>query len=406
MISNKSIQYFYCIILIVFVSVIPFEEKAKAVPNILLAVLSFLWVLIIKKKDLLETIRTKVFIFFALLLFYIIAKSLVTNQIIEDLFIIKKLALFVAIIVLAIPFKNFKLMRRAFIASTLLAVLISLVNIFGYIYTQEEFKFSLGTLVNEILISERLYIGFSSIISMVFLIEEYNNINNKFQKTMVLLLGALLMFFVFLIAARIAIISIIIILLIYVFTQLNSPKRTATLLFLFGFIGVFFVLNDNLTKRFFRADDVYRKTFYDKVAKHEPRFIIWNCSFDIIKNDLNYVFGNGFGTVKSQLVKCYNVNIDLDHKREWFVKSRFNTHNQYLSLLLGSGIIGLSLFLASLFYLFKESNRNFNSIALISALLLFLSVENIFQRQIGVYLFSLIVIAILKLDTKNQIIND
>src|SRR5690554_1892149 len=137
MISNKSIQYFYCIILIVFVSVIPFEEKAKAVPNILLAVLSFLWVLIIKKKDLLETIRTKVFIFFALLLFYIIAKSLVTNQIIEDLFIIKKLALFVAIIVLAIPFKNFKLMRRAFIASTLLAVLISLVNIFGYIYTQE-----------------------------------------------------------------------------------------------------------------------------------------------------------------------------------------------------------------------------------------------------------------------------
>lgn len=392
MLNKTIILKVYNLLFLSFCIIIPFEENAKAAPNILIIALSFLWIFIIKKQPLIRTVKSKPYILFVSFLIYIALNSLIKGQFNNDLFVLKKFIIPLVAILLAIPIENVKLMKRAFIGSTFIAVIYSLINILFYVYEQEGFIFSLGQMVNELLVSERLYIGLCSVISFVFLIEEFKQSKTKTVKVLTVSIIFIILFFTFLIAARIAIITILFIVVLFIMTQLSNKNKIFATLSLIVFTTLFFSFNQNLTKRFFRADDQYRKTFFDKIAKHEPRFIIWNCSLDIIKNDLNYVFGNGFNTVKDQLVSCYENEIELDHKRDWFVESRFNTHNQFLDLLMSSGIIGLVLFSMMLFYVYKESKKDFYVMALISALLLILLVDNIFHRQIGNYLFTIIFI--------------
>ena len=59
---------------------------------------------------------------------------------------------------------------------------------------------------------------------------------------------------------------------------------------------------------------------------------------------------------------------------------------------MSSGIVGLLLFSLFSFYIYKHSNQDFYALAIISSLLLILSVENILHRQIGNYLLALIFI--------------
>jgi len=405
MLNKTIILKVYNILFLSFCVIIPFEENAKAAPNIIMIVLSFLWFFIIKKQPLVRTIQSKPFAFFALFLVYIVINSLFKEQFVNDLFVLKKFIIPLIIILLAIPLENIKLMKRVFVGSTLFAVFYSLINILIYVNEQGGFIFSLGQMVNELLVSERLYIGLCSVISFVFLIEEFRQSKTKTAKALILSMIFVIVFFTFLIAARIAIITILVIMVLYIMTHLSKKNKVFATLALILFTTIFFTYNQNLTKRFFRADDKYRKTFFDKIAKHEPRFIIWNCSLDIIKNDLNYVLGNGFNTVKDQLVVCYKNEIKIDHKRDWFVESRFNSHNQFLDLLMSSGILGLILFLMMLIYTYKESKRDFYAMALMSSVLLILSVDNIFHRQIGNYLFAIIfiVISMEKMDSLKKI---
>ena len=69
-------------------------------------------------------------------------------------------------------------------------------------------------------------------------------------------------------------------------------------------------------------------------------------------------------------------------------KNRYNTHNQYLSIWLGMGSIGLLLFLYLILYNLKLMYITQNFLGF-SILLLFIGVmffENILERQTGVIL--------------------
>jgi O-antigen ligase len=72
------------------------------------------------------------------------------------------------------------------------------------------------------------------------------------------------------------------------------------------------------------------------------RSIQWQCSFEILKT--NAVVGVGTGDVQPYLQECYQA------KAFWGHLARYNAHNDYFEEALRHGLLGLFIYLVSLFY--------------------------------------------------------
>ena len=95
-------------------------------------------------------------------------------------------------------------------------------------------------------------------------------------------------------------------------------------------------------------------------------------------------FGYGIGETKHILNQCYLDNYNI------FKGQYYNSHNQYLSAWLSSGILGIGSLVAMLYYnlLIAVKNHNFINGAIIFLFIVIMFTENILDRQDGVMLFS------------------
>jgi hypothetical protein len=59
-----------------------------------------------------------------------------------------------------------------------------------------------------------------------------------------------------------------------------------------------------LSKRLFHSDDNFRATYFEKIEMHEPRFLIWKYSYEILK-ETNLITGNGYSKATEKLVNKY-----------------------------------------------------------------------------------------------------
>lgn len=113
------------------------------------------------------------------------------------------------------------------------------------------------------------------------------------------------------------------------------------------------------------------------------RPFFWQAAIQIIKK--NYIIGVGTGDVQSQLNKTYpEINSPL--KEDWFKRP----HNQYLTITVALGIVGLIVFLVSLVWPLVRLKKHLNIlyypfflIALISFLL-----EDTLETQAGLTYFA------------------
>jgi O-antigen ligase len=101
------------------------------------------------------------------------------------------------------------------------------------------------------------------------------------------------------------------------------------------------------------------------------------------------LFGYGFEGYQNKLLKKYE-QIPQLKKREWFIQEQFNSHNQFLDILLSQGLFGLIIFLLFIYYLFKESLASDTKFLLLFSVIMFFTVYNNFHRVIGVFIFALI----------------
>ena len=114
------------------------------------------------------------------------------------------------------------------------------------------------------------------------------------------------------------------------------------------------------------------------------RTILWTNSLELIHK--SPYFGHGIGDAQDILSeKLREKNfIEISNKKS-------NCHNQYLQFLLSIGIFGLSIFLYTIVYCFKQFKKYNNTlgfIVLLFFLLIFLF-ESFLDRQNGIILFSL-----------------
>jgi O-antigen ligase len=121
----------------------------------------------------------------------------------------------------------------------------------------------------------------------------------------------------------------------------------------------------------------------NKNSSTDVRLQIYECAIKQIGK--SPIFGYGWGDIKTVLNECYAQN------KSWILlQNNYNSHNQYLSILLSTGVIGFLAFLYYLFYIFRISNKS-ESLLLFFLILYFcfnMLTENILEREDGVIIFS------------------
>lgn len=129
--------------------------------------------------------------------------------------------------------------------------------------------------------------------------------------------------------------------------------------------------------------DVYQKTGDANGHSLTQRFEYWKTACAIIHNNL--LIGVGTGDVPKVFNEAY-VNSNSSLLPQW----RLRAHNQYLSIAIGMGLIGLLWFLITLFYPMYKLGMQFNYLYLaffIIALVSFFT-EDTLETQAGVTFFA------------------
>ena len=166
--------------------------------------------------------------------------------------------------------------------------------------------------------------------------------------------------------------------------------------------SIIIITNKNLSNRFLYSEDSVRKSFVEKIKTHEPRYDIWKFSFEIFKEQNIALLGIGTYRTQELLVAKYRL-MPIEKRRNWFIQRNFNTHNQYIDIILSFGFIGLILFTVFLREIVLITYKNIYSLNLILSLILFLVIENLFHRQLGSFILALtIVIAVYIINSQNE----
>lgn len=218
-------------------------------------------------------------------------------------------------------------------------------------------------------------------------------VRHKYVKALYLFLLLYLVIFNFLLASVTILIIFVILVFYHVFN--NYPKSKVVIglmILLLIFAGVFKGKFGYVTTRFyektfeayFRYLDIDNDQLNSEAAP--PRYFEWQCAIRQLRFP-TIIYGYGTGDVQDQLNSCY-ADLDL----EILLNSKFNSHNQYLDVLLRFGIIGLCTFSMMLFCLIKTAYRA-NHMVFIYFIAIFLFSflsENTLARQKGVVLFALL----------------
>jgi len=128
------------------------------------------------------------------------------------------------------------------------------------------------------------------------------------------------------------------------------------------------------------------------------RKAIYSCDFYLIKE--NCWFGVGFSELKAELLNCFKEN----YQSEFYKNHLYLTHNYFIYVLLGSGILGL-FSLAYFFYKSYSFLLNFKSLMInvfMLNTLLMCMIEDYLYRQNGILFFLLVLLSLFKFSSKNK----
>ena len=361
---------------------------SMAIPNILLGVLFLLF--FFKQKKIFSVFYVKLLGLFVLFIF---TKAIFFQSFINNIYLYKHIAVLLLLSLLVFNIKNINSVIKGYVLGVFLGIIITAINIFNFYLDHNFLPFGNTSQVQDLLLIHRPYFGFMCFISIVLIYGLAKKIKSKKKRKVYLILGIIILGFLFTIVARLSLLLALAYILIRVIMgfKLSKTKLFFSLSLCIFIVFGLFTINKNIKNRFYIKDS-YKETI--KVLKNqEPRFVIWNCSLkQLTKSDFNIFVGyKNRNEIQENLTTCYNLDIDNVSKRNYYLRTNFNTHNQFVDIFLDGGLIGFMLFMVILLFCCYFFINNFDGIFILFGMSVFLLVENLFHRQLGVYLFGVFV---------------
>jgi O-antigen ligase len=242
------------------------------------------------------------------------------------------------------------------------------------------------------------YLALYVIISVFIAFESWFDHSIKKQVRVFWLLVAIFLFVsLYFISSRAGMLAGIILVLLYFSIKLNAVKNGRLVM-----LGIFVLvivslplLKNNLRYSYLYDKIMHRETLGENIK--EPRLIIWESAFEIFAE--NYLIGVGVGDVRDELAKQYEKIGKTD-----MAQSRLNAHNQFIEVLLETGLIGLIMFFMMLgimiYFAFSQRNLLYG-IFLIMIFILF-TFETVLYRFAGISFFSLFSFLLMNLKENNK----
>lgn len=240
------------------------------------------------------------------------------------------------------------------------------------------YAFTLRTTIEEITGLHPTYYSMYIVTSILIVFYRINKKYDTFwQKALLLLSTILSAILLFMLASRMAILVFILCVLYFIWNVIPSLK--------IKLIGTTSILIIALTV-FSTIPSLKSRTgelFENKENSTNIRSVIWGCSVETAKN--NWILGTGIENAQKELNACYEGKNKIINEGNIV----YNSHNEYLNILLSKGIISFILFitLLTVLFLFAKKNYLFTSIMLLIAISCL--TENILERQIGILFFTL-----------------
>jgi O-antigen ligase len=347
----------------------------------------------------------KVPLFLLLLFFgYIITNSLISGRFDTDLSILKKIAIAIGLVILYLPIQYDRKVQKAVIFSSIAAIVFSIVSIVYSANTNANFEFGDSRMMIEALLVDRLYLGLISVLSILFC---YRSMRKTYHPHNAYYLGAIAInvLFIVLVVSKIAGIVLFFLLLI---RQAYGGKKSMRIAIATAFIGIvvaglFFLKSQQETSTGPVSFSSFLNKNFGASNTAQTRLITWRCSMEVLQNSTIGLTGIGFKATKDELVACYQTAIKSPQKKELFTSGRYNSHNQFLDILLSTGFVGLFLMCLFLIWSFMKNREHFFQTAILCTFIAYGLVENIFHRQIGAYYVGLILIIVLANSSYKQI---
>lgn len=231
------------------------------------------------------------------------------------------------------------------------------------------------------------YLSLYVSLSILFLTEQFPAAS-KLKKVVTAAVMAVLIAGLYFLAARNTSFGMVLIMafLYPLFRVQNKKHYLIGVLSVFAIVGVLASKSGYIRNRF--STDMLQDLGPKPVTTFEnpePRITRWRCATDIIKQ--RPVFGYGSGEEIPLLKQCYQErNLKLSYQLE------FNTHNQYLAVLMRSGIVGLLVVMLQFFYFFRLAIRqkDFLYCAFLVLICLGCVTENLLDANKGIFFFALL----------------
>ena len=244
-----------------------------------------------------------------------------------------------------------------------------------------------STFIGQHPIYASVFFGISILFAVDILKNTENKISNKaFYYSAILFNFFLLLFFL---SKGVLLALLITIFAVFFMNTKWTKKRIAFLLVSIFLISCLFTFNR-------RMNELINIDTYKSVNTNYStglRVGIYKCVYGLAKD--NWILGYGPGNTQEVLNDCYASNSPV------LLEKTYNSHNQYLDVLLKTGIFGLLVFLSFLIINYVKAKKNKNFIVtyiLIFYYIIFL-IENILLRQSGVILFYFFITFFNKVDS-------
>lgn len=309
-----------------------------------------------------------------------------------------RLSLIVFPLVLFVPTSEVKLNVNLLLRVFVLAVSLYLVYCFGYALFRSlslvngewqfnphpevqylNYFYSTDLTVGQHPSYTAMYVLLSAFISFEFF---YSKIK-QLSRILWLVIGVLLMISMYFISSRAGLLIAFIFTLTYFpYKFLKHRYNRATII---GLVLLILLLIPVLLRN--QRVDYYTGRFFNKrdyERKADPRFQLWKNSLILVKE--NFVFGVGIGDVRDELALVLR-----DEGQTSMAGNRYNAHNQFLEVLLETGIIGGILFTSIIVYMLWIAWKEHNLLYVLFILMMtgFFMFETVLYRFAGVSFFSI-----------------